>query len=485
MGWRDTSIGARLGFGFAALIVLMVFLGGVAMWLMNELYGQADLIMKHPFAVTHAVDEVEIHVLKIHREMKDLANVRNEEQIEEHEASVEKFERQALHHLEEARERFLGNPEEIRAVRDALEEWRSIRADVIRLRQAKRFDEADAITRGRGAKHVEKIEAKLRALTDFAAMKAAASDSRAEEILERAFVFTVIFLLVAVGVGAIIAVAITRSIRRPLKDLDSAAGLVARGDFDHEIRVRSGDELGRLSHAFNEMVSSIRQQSEEIHIKNEENERLLLNILPGPIADRLKKGEETIADYFPDVTVLFADIAGFTPISSTVEPRRLVELLNRVFTGFDDAATRLGVEKVKTIGDAYMAVTGLNEPSKDPAGDMVQMAIDMLHSVSEVNDAEGTDFEIRIGINCGAVVAGVVGRSKFIYDLWGDAVNLASRMESHGIDGRIHVSQAVAERVRDRFVLEERGDLEIKGMGRLRTFLVVAGRSAPGGAGKT
>jgi class 3 adenylate cyclase len=275
-----------------------------------------------------------------------------------------------------------------------------------------------------------------------------------------------------VVLGAIIALAITRSIRTPLADLDQAAARISGGDLEQQVPVRSRDELGRLSQTFNSMVHSIREQTEEIQRKNEENERLLFNILPGPIAGRLKQGEEPIADYFPEVTVLFSDIVGFTPLSSELPPTELVEFLDEIFSAFDDAARRLGIEKIKTIGDAYMAVAGLTHELEDHVFSMVEMGLEMLGALDRVNQGRGTDFQMRIGINCGPVVAGVIGKSKFIYDLWGDAVNVASRMESNGIAGRIQVTEEVRSRIGDRFAVEERGEISVKGKGTVRAYLI-------------
>lgn len=281
-----------------------------------------------------------------------------------------------------------------------------------------------------------------------------------------------VILSAAVIFGIAIAVSITRSICNPLKRLDHAVDLVSRGDMNYQVAVLSQDELGRLSKAFNSMVTSIREQTEEIQRKNDENERLLLNILPGPIADRLKHGEETIADYFPEVTVLFADIVGFTAMSATSSSGDLVAMLNRLFTAFDDSAQRLRIEKIKTIGDCYMAVAGLTMKLDDPPAAMVEMAVDMQRAIDLINTQQGTSFQIRIGINCGPVVAGVIGKSKFIYDLWGETVNLASRMESHGVSGRIQISEAVYESVKDRFRTEPRGSIDIRGKGPMTTYLV-------------
>ncbi len=209
-----------------------------------------------------------------------------------------------------------------------------------------------------------------------------------------------------------------------------------------------------------------------------ENERLLLNILPAPVAARLKSGEACIADGFPEVSVLFADIVGFTAMSGGMNPEALVELLDALFTRFDDIARRHRVEKIKTIGDCYMAVCGIPEPRRDHAAVLAGMALEMMAGVQQLNAERGSHLEVRIGLNTGPVVAGVIGRSKFIYDLWGDTVNTASRMESSGVPGRIQATAAAREALRSRFDFEERGEIEIKGKGRLRTWFLSGPRVA-------
>ncbi|HET6362018.1 MAG TPA: adenylate/guanylate cyclase domain-containing protein [Gemmatimonadota bacterium] len=200
--------------------------------------------------------------------------------------------------------------------------------------------------------------------------------------------------------------------------------------------------------------------------ERERSERLLLNILPAPIAERLKESEGPIADHHAEATILFADIAGFTAMSTRMPADDLVTMLNAVFTDFDQMARRHGVEKIKTIGDAYMAVAGLPEAAPDHVERIAELALDMR--------AESR-LPIRIGIDTGPVVAGVIGETKFIYDLWGDAVTTASRMESHGVPGEIQVTKAVRDRLAERYELVERGEIEVKGRGRMRTWLL-AGR---------
>jgi guanylate cyclase len=208
--------------------------------------------------------------------------------------------------------------------------------------------------------------------------------------------------------------------------------------------------------------------AEIIAAERERSERLLLNVLPEPIAERLKGGESLIADGMPEVGVLFADIAGFTPMSEAMVPEDIVRLLNEVFSRFDELAAGHGLEKIKTIGDAYMVASGLLERGEHHAEQLAQMALDM--------QREAKLFErlrLRIGIDIGPVVAGVIGRSKFIYDLWGDTVNTASRMESHGIPGTIQVTERAHACLAPWFEFEERGSIEIKGKGPLRTYLLL------------
>ncbi|MGD1809238.1 adenylate/guanylate cyclase domain-containing protein [Dapis sp. BLCC M126] len=207
--------------------------------------------------------------------------------------------------------------------------------------------------------------------------------------------------------------------------------------------------------------------------EQEKSESLLLNILPAPIAQRLKQGEKTIADSFNEVTVLFADLVGFTKISANLSPAELVELLNMIFSRFDELAEKYGLEKIKTIGDAYMIVGGLPTPREDHAEAIAEMALDMLNQVKEFSQKQGKPLQIRIGINTGAVEAGVIGTKKFAYDLWGDTVNTAHRMESHGIPGVIQVTEDTYNCLANKYTFQERGMIEIKGKGSMRTYLLV------------
>ncbi|MDY6937023.1 MAG: adenylate/guanylate cyclase domain-containing protein [Cyanobacteriota bacterium] len=213
----------------------------------------------------------------------------------------------------------------------------------------------------------------------------------------------------------------------------------------------------------------------QLRIEREKSERLLLSILPAPIATRLKQDTQTIADNFEDASVLFADIVGFTKLWSRISAEELVELLNEMFSEFDRLAERHGLEKIKTIGDAYMVVGGLPIPKENHAEAMAQMALDMQQAIAQFNrgDREREPFRIRIGMHTGPVIAGVIGTNKFIYDLWGDTVNIASRMESHGIANAIQVTEQTFERLKDKFAFKKRGTIEVKGKGEMTTYLLV------------
>jgi guanylate cyclase len=208
------------------------------------------------------------------------------------------------------------------------------------------------------------------------------------------------------------------------------------------------------------------------------SEGLLLNILPKPIADRLKRNPTTIAERHPEATVLFADIVDFTQMSSSMKPEETVAWLNDLFSQFDGLSDRFGLEKIKTVGDAYMAAAGLPVPRPDHAQAAAEMALEIQRLLAARTTPQGHLLRMRIGIHTGPVVAGVIGVRKFIYDLWGDTVNTASRMESHGIPGAIQVSQAAYERLREEYAFEDRGVIQVKGKGDLPTYLL-KGRRTP------
>jgi adenylate cyclase len=207
--------------------------------------------------------------------------------------------------------------------------------------------------------------------------------------------------------------------------------------------------------------------------EQERSERLLLNVLPASIAARLKQTEGVIADRFPEVTVLFADIVDFTQRSERIAPEQVVQALNDLFSVFDQLAQQRGLEKIKTVGDAYMVAGGLPDPRPDHAQAVAEMALAIRDEVASRIDPSGQPLAVRIGIDTGPVVAGVIGTSKFSYDLWGDTVNTASRMESHGITGYIQVTARTYERLREAYGFERRGSIPVKGKGEIVTYFLV------------
>jgi class 3 adenylate cyclase len=215
-----------------------------------------------------------------------------------------------------------------------------------------------------------------------------------------------------------------------------------------------------------------------LEIEQRQSERLLLNILPEAVARQLKQEHRTIAEHFPEVTVLFADIVGFTQLSANIPPNEMVSLLNQIFSAFDHLAEQYGLEKIKTIGDAYMVVGGLPTEQENHVTAIANMALGMQQAIAQFNLENQQSFSMRIGIHTGPVVAGVIGIKKFIYDLWGDTVNIASRMESQGLADQIQVTAAVYERLQHDYLFEERGLINIKGKGEMMTYFLKSKREA-------
>ena len=259
-------------------------------------------------------------------------------------------------------------------------------------------------------------------------------------------------------------------------------------NYDYSLKVGSYDSWfsARISPMTEEAaiwvardISDRKRAELALRIAQQKSESLLLNILPHTIAERLKHDPKEIAEHFDDVTILFSDIVGFTPISSKMPPLELVQLLNQMFSTFDKLAEKHGLEKIKTIGDAYMLAGGLPVPTNNHAEAVADMALEMQAAIKEFQactvlrekmSGNLEQFQIRIGINTGPVIAGVIGIKKFIYDLWGDTVNVASRMESSGMPGAIQVSATTYDRLKDKYIFEERGAIPVKGKGEMITY---------------
>ncbi len=243
-------------------------------------------------------------------------------------------------------------------------------------------------------------------------------------------------------------------------------------------RLTSSIEKKRLRDLERMRRQQLQEQHEQLEREQEKTENLLLNILPRSVSQRLKSGEKRIADAHHEVSVLFADLVGFTSLSHGMSAEKLVNMLDEIFSRFDWIVGDAGVEKIKTIGDCYMLVGGVPEPRVDHAVAVVEAGFAMLEAMESFNRAHGTQLQIRIGVNSGPVVAGVIGMHKFTYDLWGDTVNVASRMESTGTPGRVHVSPSTARHLDKHFVLQARGAVSVKGIGDVETFFVQGRRAA-------
>jgi len=321
----------------------------------------------------------------------------------------------------------------------------------------------------------------------------------AESRANMRLVLGVCFLAISLtaGVGSLSAYCIAKTSHK-LVDVSSA---IARGKFEqrvgslalplgklHYLSIRELNFLGhtfdrmatQLGEAFNNLEDKVKRRTAQLETEKQKVESLLLNILPEPIAQKLQQHEGiAIADEFREVTILFADIVGFTNISTTLPPKQLVEMLNEIFSQFDSLTHTYGLEKIKTIGDAYMVAGGIPIERSDHAQAIARLAIAMLEVIQDFNAKHQTNLSIRVGINTGSVIAGVIGKKKFAYDLWSDAVNTASRMESHSEPGRIQVTEQTYQYLRHDFDFEPRGMITVKGKGEMMTYWLLGGGSLP------
>ena len=274
-------------------------------------------------------------------------------------------------------------------------------------------------------------------------------------------------------------------------ELMKAVQKISSGNLETRVEVSGSDEIGGLAKALDSMATNLdaafvsleekvkisEKTLAELEIERSRSEKLLHNILPAAIAERLRHGEETIAEVYPEVTVLFSDIVGFTELSAKLGPHETINMLNALFGRFDELAEKYGVEKIKTIGDSYMVVGGV--PTRDPlhCQHIAEFSLEAEKAAKELSSAYPYPIRIRIGIHTGTVAAGVVGKKKFSYDLWGDVVNVASRFESTSEPDRIHVSESVKVRLIDDFMFEDRGQTQLKGKGLMASYFLLGRRS--------
>jgi len=263
-------------------------------------------------------------------------------------------------------------------------------------------------------------------------------------------------------------------IKKIQKQIRSLTKKLERSEMNRSHLEQMWDRNSNLFQTLNSEIEHqrtlIQQQHQQLELERQKSEDLLLNILPRPIAQRLKEDQSVIADYFHSTTVLFTDIVGFTKLSENLSPSELVQFLNKIFTSFDNLVEKYQLEKIKTVGDAYMVAGGFPKPRPDHVEAIADLALEMQESMVMFHTEKNQSVSMRTGIHTGPAVAGVIGIKKFIYDVWGDTVNTASRMESHGIGGQIQVSNAIYKVLKDKYILKQRGMIEMKGKGRLMTY---------------
>lgn len=298
-----------------------------------------------------------------------------------------------------------------------------------------------------------------------------------------------ILSICALCLGIALAFTISRRFSAPIIEIRNAAQKVASGMRSIQVNIKSGDELEDLGKSFNSMANNLdkmftdieemfvelEDKSLELAMANEQNQALLLNVLPKNIAERLKAGETLIADEHEEATILFADMVGFTQLSAKIPAVQIVEMLNWIFSVYDDLTHKYGLEKIKTIGDAYMVAGGVPLSTPNHCKAVAEMGVAIIRETKIFAEQSGIDINVRVGIHTGQVVAGVIGQKKFIYDLWGDTVNTASRMESSGEKGQVHISEAVYQALKlypEDFTFEERGEIDVKGKGKMRTYFL-------------
>lgn len=268
----------------------------------------------------------------------------------------------------------------------------------------------------------------------------------------------------------LLAMAMANQFVKPINQLIGSARRVAAGELNAVAQLASDDELGELAQSFNAMVNSLRTQTNLVEQKNQENEQLLLSVFPAAIAKRLKKGEKDIAEDVSNVAVLFSELTGFGKLSATLTAYEIVAILNDLVTAFDEAAERHGMEKIKTIGDTYIAVCGLSIPYLDHNKRAIDFTLEMLAIIRRFNSERDFHLNIRLGISSGDVVAGIVGRNKFIYDVWGDTINIANALRSACPPGSILVATAVCRRLQDLYEFEPLAELEVNGKAKLSAW---------------
>jgi len=332
-----------------------------------------------------------------------------------------------------------------------------------------------------------KIMKPLRDFTQMVNQRTSILVSGLQKEVHRRVQLGLVLALALLGLLSIGYTVILRLVLRPIRLLSLAVQQLEQGKFAEMQSIRGVRELNQLVTAFNQMAAILHQREKEketaltdlgekataLEKEKGRTEKLLLNVLPIAIADRLQRGEKVEAETFPEVTVLFADVVGFTKLAAELGPRSVTNLLNELFEIFDDLAEKYKLEKIKTIGDCYMAVAGVPDRSPTHAQQMADFSLEALSILKSQNQKLSRNLQIRIGMHSGTVAAGIIGRKKFAYDLWGDVVNVTNRLEGTAEPMKIHVSESVHARLEDSYIFEDRGEVELRNRGKLRTYYLI------------
>jgi class 3 adenylate cyclase/CHASE3 domain sensor protein len=337
------------------------------------------------------------------------------------------------------------------------------------------IDQAGVVLLQEGQPSADKLKQLTNRLVASVEADMAAYIENSQSAYRRARMLVIGFAVGSILFGIYLGHTISGFIVGPIRQIGARLSLIATGDFNQFVAIPNRDELGALADNVNRTSAELGTLYADLDAEKERSEKLLLQILPRPIAGRLRGGETLIADDIPEATILFADLAGFTALSSTMVAVEIVEMLDLLFSRFDALAVRFGLEKIKTIGDGYMVAGGVPDFRPDHAIAVAEMALAMGEAANVATRALGVlgqPLRVRVGMHSGPLVAGVLGTNKLIYDVWGDTVNIASRMEKYGEPGRVHVSAATRALLGDRYRFEARGQIQIKGKGKMETYFL-------------
>jgi len=362
-------------------------------------------------------------------------------------------------------------------VRQDYEKFVAVVTRLIELIRAGRATEAHAMQVAEAQPLADSLERLTNQLVNKAESDVVSGIDESEEAYRTSRVVVIGFAVGAIALALLLGRTISWSLVGPIGEIGARLHRIAAGEFVQQVEVANRDELGELATNVNRTSEQLGRLYTDLNAEKERSEALLLNTLPQPIVDRLHRGETVIADRIEAATILFSDLVDFTALAARMPPERMIELLGQLFARFDALAASLALEKIKTIGDGYMVAGGVPNEMPDHAAAVATMALGMREAAAGVGAQIGEPLRLRIGVHSGPLIAGVIGTHKFVYDVWGDTVNTASRMEKYGEPGRIHLSATTRSLLGDRFRFEARGRVEVKGKGVMETFFLEAHRA--------